>query len=52
MYLPPLDFDYIPMNKLYTINEDEWVMSSPNMPTISTAYVYPGIGLFEGTNIS
>ena len=31
---------------------DTWVMPSPNMPTVDTAYVYPGIGLLEGTNLS
>lgn len=29
-----------------------WVPPSPNMPTIDTAEVYPGNGLFEGTNLS
>jgi uncharacterized protein YbbC (DUF1343 family) len=29
-----------------------WVMPSPNMPTIDTAYVYPGGCLVEGTNLS
>jgi uncharacterized protein YbbC (DUF1343 family) len=29
-----------------------WVMPSPNMPTLDTAMVYPGMCLFEGTNIS
>jgi uncharacterized protein YbbC (DUF1343 family) len=29
-----------------------WVMPSPNMPTLDTATVYPGLCLFEGTNIS
>lgn len=29
-----------------------WVMPSPNMPTPDTAVVYPGMCLFEGTNIS
>ncbi|MBI3264117.1 MAG: DUF1343 domain-containing protein [Acidobacteria bacterium] len=29
-----------------------WVMTSPNIPTIDTAIVYPGTVLFEGTNIS
>lgn len=29
-----------------------WVMSSPNMPTLSTVFVYPGMGIFEGTSIS
>lgn len=29
-----------------------WVMPSPNMPTLETAAVYPGMCLLEGTNIS
>ena len=30
----------------------QWVMPSPNMPTLTTATVYPGTCLFEGTNVS
>lgn len=30
----------------------EWVMPSPNMPTPDTALLYPGTGMFEGTNLS
>ena len=30
----------------------QWVMPSPNVPTLDTAIVYPGAVLFEGTNIS
>jgi uncharacterized protein YbbC (DUF1343 family) len=29
-----------------------WIMPSPNMPTLATATVYPGMCLLEGTNIS
>jgi uncharacterized protein YbbC (DUF1343 family) len=29
-----------------------WVMPSPNMPTLETATVYPGMCLLEGTNLS
>jgi uncharacterized protein YbbC (DUF1343 family) len=29
-----------------------WVAPSPNMPTSSTAVVYPGTVMFEGTNVS
>jgi uncharacterized protein YbbC (DUF1343 family) len=29
-----------------------WVLPSPNMPTIETAFVYPGQCLVEGTNLS
>ena len=30
----------------------EWVMPSPNMPTLQTAVVYPGQVIFEGTELS
>jgi uncharacterized protein YbbC (DUF1343 family) len=29
-----------------------WVLPSPNMPTNDTAFVYPGLCLLEGTNLS
>ncbi|HSD27518.1 MAG TPA: DUF1343 domain-containing protein [Vicinamibacteria bacterium] len=29
-----------------------WVLPSPNIPTVDTAFVYPGGGLVEGTNLS
>ena len=29
-----------------------WIMPSPNMPTLATAAVYPGLCLVEGTNLS
>jgi uncharacterized protein YbbC (DUF1343 family) len=29
-----------------------WVLPSPNMPTVDTAFVYPGGCLVEGTNLS
>jgi uncharacterized protein YbbC (DUF1343 family) len=29
-----------------------WVLPSPNMPTVDTAVVYPGMCLLEGTNVS
>jgi uncharacterized protein YbbC (DUF1343 family) len=30
----------------------QWVMPSPNIPTLDSATVYPGAVLFEGTNLS
>ena len=30
----------------------QWVLTSPNLPTVDSVYVYPGTVLFEGTNIS
>jgi uncharacterized protein YbbC (DUF1343 family) len=38
-------FDYDEINLPF-------VMPSPNMPTLETAFVYPGTGLIEGTNVS
>ena len=29
-----------------------WIIPSPNMPTLETATVYPGLVAFEGTNVS
>ncbi|MEV0408617.1 DUF1343 domain-containing protein [Actinoallomurus sp. NPDC050550] len=29
-----------------------WVPPSPNMPTVDTAFAYPGMGLFEAVNLS
>lgn len=29
-----------------------WIAPSPNMVTVDTAFVYPGMGLIEGTNVS
>lgn len=31
---------------------DPWVPPSPNMPTLNTAMLYPGTGMFEGTVFS
>ncbi|KAM3143572.1 hypothetical protein pb186bvf_004334 [Paramecium bursaria] len=30
----------------------QWILPSPNMPSVDTATVYPGFGLFEGTDLS
>jgi uncharacterized protein YbbC (DUF1343 family) len=31
--------------KPYEITDEEWVMSSPNIPTLATVHVYAGMGL-------
>ncbi|MEM9015778.1 MAG: DUF1343 domain-containing protein [Verrucomicrobiota bacterium] len=54
---PAADLTVLPMDQW---NRDSyydetclpWVMPSPNMPTLETAVVYPGMCLFEGTNVS
>ena len=39
-------------DKWYDETGLQWVPPSPNMPTLTTATLYPGICLFEGTNMS
>ncbi len=39
-------------DKIYEETGLPWVMPSPNMPALSTACAYPGLGLIEGTNLS
>jgi uncharacterized protein YbbC (DUF1343 family) len=56
-FYPFLDFYVIPMNgwrrKLWFEETGlPWVMPSPNMPTLDSATVYPGMCLLEGTNLS
>jgi uncharacterized protein YbbC (DUF1343 family) len=56
-FYPDLEFHIIPMKgwrrKMWFDDTDlPWVMPSPNMPTLDTATVYPGMCLLEGTNLS
>ena len=56
-FYPSLDFHVIPMQgwkrKIWFDETNlPWIMPSPNMPTLDTAIVYPGMCLLEGTNIS
>ncbi|MGA1868963.1 MAG: exo-beta-N-acetylmuramidase NamZ domain-containing protein [bacterium] len=56
-YYKSLDLSIIPMEgyKRDMYFEDTglpWVMPSPNIPTMDTAIVYPGMCLLEGTNLS
>jgi uncharacterized protein YbbC (DUF1343 family) len=56
-FYPSLDFHVIPMqgwrrNMWFDNTSLPWVIPSPNMPTLETATVYPGMCLLEGTNIS
>jgi uncharacterized protein YbbC (DUF1343 family) len=56
-FYPSLDFHVIPMQdwKRKTWFDETglpWVLPSPNMPSPETAIVYPGMCLFEGTNLS
>ena len=56
-FYPSLNFHVIPMQGWkrkfwFDSTHLPWVMPSPNMPTLETAMVYPGMCLLEGTNIS
>ena len=56
-YLPKLDLSIIKMqgwrrSMWFDQTGLPWVMPSPNMPSLDTAAVYPGMCLFEGTNVS
>jgi len=56
-FYPSLDFHVIAMrgwNRHMWFDDTglPWVMPSPNMPTLDTAVVYPGMCLLEGTNVS
>lgn len=44
----------IPIGDLYPskVNDFNWIMPSPNIPSIKTCYVYTGQCLLEGTNLS
>ncbi len=44
-YLPLIKMSVITMKKWYQIQGSEWVLSSPNMPTLLTVLVYTGMGL-------
>ncbi len=54
---PKADLQVIPIpnytrNMFFEDTKRPWVLPSPNMPTVDTAMVYPGMCIFEGTNIS
>ena len=56
-FYPSLEFHIIPMKgwkrkMLFDETGLPWVLPSPNMPTLDTALVYPGMCLLEATNIS
>jgi len=56
-FYPSMDFHVITMQgwrrKMWFDDTGlPWVMPSPNMPTLDTATVYPGMCLLEGTNLS
>ena len=54
---PDIDLEVLPMEgweRGHYFDETglPWLMPSPNMPTVETALVYPGMCLLEGTNLS
>jgi len=58
-FAAPLDLDLtvVPMQgwcrrDFFEATGLPWILPSPNMPTVDTALVYPGLCLIEGTNVS
>jgi uncharacterized protein YbbC (DUF1343 family) len=56
-YYPSLDLHIIPVtgwmrSQWFDATGLQWVLPSPNMPTLDTAIVYPGMCLLEGTVLS
>src|SRR5512143_1484905 len=56
-FYPSLDFHIIPVqgwkrDRWFNEFSLPWVLPSPNMPTLDTALVYPGMCLLEGTLLS
>lgn len=57
LFYPTADVTVMPVEGWYRsayldATDLPWAMPSPNMPTISTAVVYPGACFLEGTNLS
>ncbi|MFC4023904.1 exo-beta-N-acetylmuramidase NamZ domain-containing protein [Oceanobacillus longus] len=50
--LTVVEMDGWKRNMYYDDTNLEFVLPSPNMPTLDTALVYPGAALIEGTNLS
>ncbi|ARI77719.1 exo-beta-N-acetylmuramidase NamZ family protein [Halobacillus mangrovi] len=50
--LTVVEMDHWKRDMYYDETPLEWVLPSPNMPTLDTALVYPGAALIEGTNVS
>jgi uncharacterized protein YbbC (DUF1343 family) len=56
-YYPACDLEIIWMegwrrDSIFSETGLQWVLPSPNMPTLQTAIVYPGMVLIEGLNLS
>ncbi len=54
---PKVNLQVIPIpgytrNQTFEDTGYPWVLPSPNMPTLDTAHVYPGMAVFEGVNLS
>lgn len=49
-----VDVVVVPIGTIHpkTLSTFEWVPPSPNIPTQNTCFVYPGMCLLEGTNLS
>ena len=51
-FLPFFKLFVIKMSQWYELSEYEWVLSSPNVPTLDTVFMYAGMGIIEATSVS
>jgi uncharacterized protein YbbC (DUF1343 family) len=51
-FLPFFKLSVIKMSQWYELSEYEWVLSSPNVPTLDTVFMYAGMGIIEATSVS
>jgi uncharacterized protein YbbC (DUF1343 family) len=51
-WLPFFKLTIIKMAEWYFIQDNEWVLSSPNIPTLDIVFIYSGLGLLEDTSVS
>jgi len=57
LHFHSVDLEVIPMkgwnrSLYYDSYVNRWIPASPNIPTVDSAAVYPGMCFFEGTNVS
>lgn len=51
-FMPFFKLTVIKMSSWYELVENEWVLASPNVPTLDTVLMYSGMGIIEATSVS
>jgi uncharacterized protein YbbC (DUF1343 family) len=47
-----IEYKGLARSKMYNFIDRDWVATSPNIPSFETAFLYTGLCLIEGTNVS